>query len=124
MDSENLSGGNPGLQAVSAWAFPDVENDSSLNRCDLFSTVSLLLRFLFQGRWVRNGSLAVAHSSASGRDVKRNQESLVQALLTVAFSPWPHLMNDVARNPFFFELRVLSSWWSPVPTSAAEFSAM
>ncbi|XP_025123901.2 anaphase-promoting complex subunit 10 isoform X4 [Bubalus bubalis] len=27
----------------------------------------------------------------------------------------------MARNPFFFELRVFSTWWRPVPSSAGEF---
>ncbi|KAB0405544.1 hypothetical protein E2I00_002697, partial [Balaenoptera physalus] len=33
---ENLSGGKPGLRAVSTWAFPVVENGSSLSRRVLF----------------------------------------------------------------------------------------
>ncbi|KAJ8782413.1 hypothetical protein J1605_010121 [Eschrichtius robustus] len=97
---ENLSGGKPGLRAVSAWAFPVVENGSSLSRRVLFPNVNLLLRSRFpQSWWVRNGFLAAAYSRTSGRGGKRNPQSLVQTLLVVAFSPWPQLLNGVPTNP-------------------------
>ena len=49
-DPEKLSGGNQSLQAVSAWAFPDGENGSSLSEHLLFSIVSLLLRHFLKAR--------------------------------------------------------------------------
>ena len=48
-DPEKPSGGKQSPQAVSAWAFPDGENGSSLSE-HLFCIVSLLLRHFLKAR--------------------------------------------------------------------------